>query len=112
MPDFEAGAMENPGAITYRLTAIAADPERASTHALKGIFYTAAHELTHMWWGDLVTMAWWNDLWLNESFATFVGYKVVADLMPEWGMWRDFVATLARPFASTRWSRPIRSRSR
>jgi puromycin-sensitive aminopeptidase len=97
VPDFEAGAMENPGAITYRLTAIAADPERTSTHALKGIFYTAAHELTHMWWGDLVTMAWWNDLWLNESFATFVGYKAVADLMPEWGMWRDFVATLARP---------------
>ena len=98
VPDFEAGAMENPGAITYRLTAIAADAERASTPALKGIFYTAAHELTHMWWGDLVTMAWWDDLWLNESFATFIGYKVVADLMPEWGMWRDFVATLARPF--------------
>jgi len=52
-----------------------------------------------MWWGDLVTMAWWDDLWLNESFATFVGYMTVADLMPEWGMWRDFVATLARPFA-------------
>ena len=99
VPDFEAGAMENPGAITYRLTAIAADATRASTPALKGIFYTAAHELTHMWWGDLVTMAWWNDLWLNESFATFVGYKVVADLMPEWGMWRDFVATLMRPFS-------------
>ena len=99
LADFEAGAMENPGAITYRLTAIAADAERSSTHALKGIFYTAAHELTHMWWGDLVTMAWWNDLWLNESFATFVGYKVVADLMPEWGMWRDFVATLQRPFS-------------
>ncbi|MEO8601518.1 MAG: M1 family aminopeptidase [bacterium] len=98
VPDFEAGAMENPGAITYRLTAIAADAERASTPALKGIYYTAAHELTHMWWGDLVTMAWWDDLWLNESFATFIGYKVVADLMPEWGMWRDFVATLARPF--------------
>jgi puromycin-sensitive aminopeptidase len=98
IPDFEAGAMENPGAITYRLTAIAADAERASTPALKGIFYTAAHELTHMWWGDLVTMAWWDDLWLNESFATFIGYKVTADLMPEWGMWRDFVATLTRPF--------------
>jgi puromycin-sensitive aminopeptidase len=98
IPDFEAGAMENPGAITYRLTAIAADSERASTPALKGIFYTAAHELTHMWWGDLVTMAWWDDLWLNESFATFIGYKVVADLAPEWGMWRDFVATLVRPF--------------
>lgn len=98
VPDFEAGAMENPGAITYRLTAIAADQDRASTPALKGIFYTAAHELTHMWWGDLVTMAWWDDLWLNESFATFVGYKIVADLVPEWGMWRDFVATLTRPF--------------
>jgi puromycin-sensitive aminopeptidase len=98
VPDFEAGAMENPGAITYRLTAIAADADRASTPALKGIFYTAAHELTHMWWGDLVTMAWWDDLWLNESFATFIGYKVVAELMPEWGMWRDFVATLVRPF--------------
>lgn len=99
VPDFEAGAMENPGAITYRLTAIAADEKRTSTHALKGIYYTAAHELTHMWWGDLVTMAWWDDLWLNESFATFIGYKVVADLVPEWGLWRDFVATLARPFA-------------
>ena len=98
VPDFEAGAMENPGAITYRLTAIAADAEHASTPMLKGIFYTAAHELTHMWWGDLVTMAWWDDLWLNESFATFIGYKVVADLVPEWGMWRDFVATLVRPF--------------
>lgn len=99
VPDFEAGAMENPGAITYRLTAIAADEARASTHALKGIYYTAAHELTHMWWGDLVTMAWWDDLWLNESFATFIGYKAVADLVPEWGLWRDFVATLSRPFA-------------
>jgi puromycin-sensitive aminopeptidase len=98
VPDFEAGAMENPGAITYRLTAIAADEEHSSTPALKGIFYTAAHELTHMWWGDLVTMAWWDDLWLNESFATFIGYKVVAEIMPEWGMWRDFVATLTRPF--------------
>ncbi len=98
LPDFEAGAMENPGAITYRLTAIAADAERTSLPAKKGIFYTAAHELTHMWWGDLVTMVWWNDLWLNESFATFVGYKCVAELMPEWGMWRDFVATLNRPF--------------
>lgn len=99
LADFEAGAMENPGAITYRLTAIAADPLEASTDTLKDIFYTAAHELTHMWWGDLVTMAWWNDLWLNESFATFVGWKATAELNPEWGMWRDFVATLARPFA-------------
>lgn len=98
VPDFEAGAMENPGAITYRLTAIAADPERSSIGARKGIFTTVAHELTHMWWGDLVTMAWWEDLWLNESFATFVGTKVSAELLPEWGLWRDFVASLHRPF--------------
>lgn len=99
VPDFEAGAMENPGAITYRLIAIGADAGRASTHTLQGIFYTAAHELTHMWWGDLVTMAWWDDLWLNEAFATFVGYKVTADLVPQWRFWRDFVSRLDRPLA-------------
>jgi puromycin-sensitive aminopeptidase len=60
---------------------------------------TILHEMAHMWFGDLVTMRWWNDLWLNESFATFVGWKATAELNPEWGMWRDFVATLARPFA-------------
>lgn len=98
VPDFEAGAMENPGAITYRLTAIAADPQRSSVAARKAIFSTVAHELTHMWWGDLVTMVWWDDLWLNESFATFVGMKVTADLIPDWGLWRDFVASLQRPF--------------
>lgn len=99
IPDFEAGAMENPGAITYRMTELVADADRASTGTLKSIYYTASHELTHMWWGDLVTMAWWNDLWLNESFATLIGYKVTTDLNPEWDMWRDFVANLARPFS-------------
>jgi puromycin-sensitive aminopeptidase len=74
IPDFEAGAMENPGAITYRTRLL------------------AAHELTHMWWGDLVTMRWWTDLWLNESFASFVGEKATAALNPEWRYWRDFVA--------------------
>lgn len=98
LPDFEAGAMENPGAITYRLTVIAADPERASLATRKAIFSTAAHELTHMWWGDLVTMAWWDDLWLNESFATFIGSKATADLNAAWDLWRDFVAALQRPF--------------
>ena len=92
IPDFEAGAMENPGAITYRTRLLAADATNASVVTLKGVFSTAAHELTHMWWGDLVTMRWWTDLWLNESFASFVGEKCTASLNPEWGYWRDFVA--------------------
>ena len=92
IPDFEAGAMENPGAITYRTRLLAADATNASIVTLKGVFSTAAHELTHMWWGDLVTMRWWTDLWLNESFASFVGEKCTAALNPEWNYWRDFVA--------------------
>jgi len=92
IPDFEAGAMENPGAITYRTRLLAADERNASIQVLKGVFSTAAHELTHMWWGDLVTMRWWTDLWLNESFASFVGEKATAALNPEWRYWRDFVA--------------------
>ena len=92
IPDFEAGAMENPGAITYRTRLLAADEKNASIQTLKGVFSTAAHELTHMWWGDLVTMRWWTDLWLNESFASFVGEKTTDALNPEWRYWRDFVA--------------------
>lgn len=91
IPDFEAGAMENPGAITYRMTLLAADRQTASMATFKDVFSVAAHELTHMWWGDLVTMAWWNDLWLNESFASFVGEKCTAACNPEWGFWRDVV---------------------
>ncbi len=92
IPDFEAGAMENPGAITYRTRLLAADDTNASIVTMKGVFSTAAHELTHMWWGDLVTMRWWTDLWLNESFASFVGEKCTASLNPQWSYWRDFVA--------------------
>ncbi|HEV2249809.1 MAG TPA: M1 family metallopeptidase [Candidatus Limnocylindria bacterium] len=92
IPDFEAGAMENPGAITYRTTLLAADRKTASTATFKAVFSVAAHELTHMWWGDLVTMAWWNDLWLNESFASFVGETCTAALNPDWRFARDIVA--------------------
>ena len=99
IPDFEAGAMENPGAITYRTRLLAADEKNASIQALKGVFSTAAHELTHMWWGDLVTMRWWTDLWLNESFASFVGEKTTAALNPEWRYWRDFVAENTSAFS-------------
>ncbi|MEA2638656.1 MAG: puromycin-sensitive aminopeptidase, partial [Chloroflexota bacterium] len=89
IPDFEAGAMENPGAITYRTRLLAADEATASTTTFKGIHSVISHELTHMWWGDLVTMAWWDDLWLNESFASFIGEKTVDALNPEWRYVRD-----------------------
>lgn len=92
IPDFEAGAMENPGAITYRTTLLAADEETASMATFKAVFSVAAHELTHMWWGDLVTMAWWNDIWLNESFASFVGEKCTANVNPDWRFDRDVVS--------------------
>ena len=92
VPDFEAGAMENPGAITYRTTYLAADTATASSATFKAVFSVAAHELTHMWWGDLVTMAWWNDIWLNESFASFVGEKCTASVNPEWNYARDVVS--------------------
>ena len=98
LPDFEAGAMENPGAITYRTTLLAADERTATTAAFKRIFSVVSHELTHMWWGDLVTMAWWNDLWLNESFASFVGEKATAAQNPDWGYQRDMVAQATPTF--------------
>ncbi|MEK7284695.1 MAG: M1 family metallopeptidase, partial [Chloroflexota bacterium] len=91
LPDFEAGAMENPGAIMYRTRLLAADQRTASVAALRAVFGTVAHELTHMWWGDLVTMRWWDDIWLNESFASFVGDKATAELNPQWGVRRDVV---------------------
>jgi puromycin-sensitive aminopeptidase len=98
LPDFEAGAMENPGAIMYRVRLLAADKETASIPVFKTIFAVAAHELTHMWWGDLVTMKWWNDLWLNESFASFVGDKCTDALNPEWQMKRDIVGDAKQAF--------------
>ncbi|OLC53939.1 MAG: hypothetical protein AUH85_12965, partial [Chloroflexi bacterium 13_1_40CM_4_68_4] len=91
LPDFSAGAMENPAAVTYRMRVVAADPENASTAQLKQTFEYVAHELTHMWWGDLVTFAWWDDIWLNEAFATFVGHKCNDGCRPEWRFWRDFI---------------------
>jgi len=97
--DFPAGAMENPGAVTYRLELVTAQPGKASARELKSTVSVAAHELTHMWWGDLATLAWWDDLWLSESFATFVGTKVEDALHPEWGTWRDFVTGSTRGFA-------------
>jgi puromycin-sensitive aminopeptidase len=91
VPDFAAGAMENWGAITYRETALLYDPENSSANTKQRIMEVVSHEMAHMWFGDLVTMEWWNDLWLNESFASWMGDKAVDHQYPEWNMWTQFV---------------------
>ena len=92
VPDFAAGAMENWGAITYRETALLYDPANSAASARQRILEVVAHEMAHMWFGDLVTMEWWDDLWLNESFASWMGDKAVDHLYPEWHMWTQFVS--------------------
>ena len=84
LPDFEAGAMENFGAITYRETALLIDPKTASINAKKEVAMVIAHEMAHQWFGDLVTMQWWDNIWLNEGFATWMENKPVAAMHPEW----------------------------
>ena len=91
IPDFAAGAMENWGAITYRETALLVDAENSSAGTRQRVAEVVAHEMAHMWFGDLVTMEWWDDLWLNESFASWMGTKAVDWLFPEWQMWTQFV---------------------
>lgn len=91
IPDFAAGAMENWGAITYRETALLVDPENSSAGTRQRVAEVVAHEMAHMWFGDLVTMEWWDDLWLNESFASWMGNKAVDWAFPEWEMWTQFV---------------------
>ena len=91
LPDFAAGAMENWGAITFREIALLYDSEKSSIRAKKRVAEVIAHELWHQWSGNLVTMKWWNDLWLNESFATYMAYKAVDYYFPEWKMWEDFL---------------------
>jgi puromycin-sensitive aminopeptidase len=90
--------MENPGAVTYRMSVLAADPAKATVGRLKQCFEYIAHELTHMWWGDLATFAWWDDIWLNEAFATVIGFKCVAECRPRWRLWRDFILQAIRAF--------------
>jgi len=90
LPEFEAGAMENAGLITFREVALLLDPATASLAQKKRVAEVVTHELSHQWFGNWVTMAWWDDLWLNESFATWMAYKIVDAWNPGWRVWLDF----------------------
>jgi aminopeptidase N/puromycin-sensitive aminopeptidase len=113
IPDFEAGAMENFGAITYRETALLLDEKTASVESKRLVAVDIAHEMAHQWFGDLVTMQWWDNVWLNEGFATWMENKAVAAMYPDWHM-EDIVAddldqTLNIDAAPT--TRPIRAKA-
>ncbi len=94
IPDFEAGAMENFGAITYRETDLLIDEKTATIEAKKNVSEVIAHEMAHQWFGDLVTMQWWDNIWLNEGFATWMETKPVAVMHPEWHIDQDDAAQL------------------
>ncbi len=93
LPDFESGAMENWGLITYREAVMLHNPENPSLSTQQLIAIVTAHELAHQWFGNLVTMQWWDDLWLNESFASMMEYIAVDAVHPEWQMWEEYVSS-------------------
>ncbi|MBA30662.1 MAG: hypothetical protein CL905_02290 [Dehalococcoidia bacterium] len=90
VPDFASGAMENFGCITFRESLLLVDETRATESELTRIADVIAHEIAHMWFGDLVTMKWWNGIWLNEAFATFMATKAVDKFNPDWERWVQF----------------------
>jgi aminopeptidase N len=92
LPDFSAGAMENVGCITFREVILLIDEKQGSVDLKKAIASVTSHEIAHMWFGDLVTMKWWDDVWLNEGFATWMSSKPVAKWKPEWNYNLDDVS--------------------
>jgi puromycin-sensitive aminopeptidase len=90
VPGFSAGAMENSGLVLFRQSLLLMDPRTASLRQEEAIALVVAHEFAHMWFGNLVTMAWWDDLWLNEAFAEWMAYKVTDTLAPQYEVWNDF----------------------
>jgi puromycin-sensitive aminopeptidase len=99
IPDFASGAMENLGAITFRETALLVDEKQASRAELERVADVVSHENAHMWFGDLVTMKWWNGLWLNEAFATFMEMVAVDAWRPGWRRWDSFSVSRAAAMA-------------
>ncbi len=91
LPDFSVGAMENWGLMTFRDTVMLADPKKTSIETKQLVALVVAHEVSHQWFGNLVTMKWWDDLWLNESFANLMEYRAVDQIFPEWKIWEQFV---------------------
>lgn len=92
LPDFSSGAMENWGLITYREACLIVDPQKTSANTKEFVATVIAHEISHQWFGNLVTMQWWDDLWLNESFATLMEYIAVDALFPEWDIMLTFAS--------------------
>lgn len=93
LPDFDSGAMENWGLITYREIALLSDPKNPSISGEQYISLVIAHELSHQWFGNLVTMKWWDDLWLNESFASIMEFIALDTLHPDWHQWESYTAS-------------------
>jgi aminopeptidase N len=87
IPGGFGGAMENWGGITYYESALLFDPKSSSAETKQRVYEVIAHEMAHMWFGDLVTMAWWDNLWLNEGFASWMGSKCTAHFNPQWEVW-------------------------
>ncbi len=95
LPDFSFGAMENLGCVTFRETRLLLDPDAATLDETTGAALTIVHEIAHMWFGDLVTMKWWNGIWLNEAFATFMQHLGIDAYKPEWKTWDEFALARA-----------------